>query len=104
MGENVVTAAPDPVTARWGHHGQPWARVNCQGQETDHLRPGGLKTLWVPEIVSSTLSWGFLFWGGLGELPRAASCGSGTVSSSDFPPALPDPHPAVWLAGPAAAL
>jgi hypothetical protein len=79
MGENVVAVAPDPVTARWGQHGQPWARVNCQGREKDHLRPGGLKIRLVPA-------------GGQAR-PQ-----EDRVICGDYPSAAP---PALWCPGPA---
>jgi hypothetical protein len=62
-----------------------------------------LSILWVPEIVPSVPELGFLLRPVPGNSSRAGS-GSGTVSSRDLPPALPDPRPAVRLAGPATSL
>jgi hypothetical protein len=61
-------------------------------------------TLWVPRTVPSVPGWDSLFpdssWGN----GSGARSGSGTISSGDRLPALPDLRPAVRLAGPAAAV
>src|SRR5450755_2292138 len=61
-------------------------------------------SLWVPKTLPSAPEQGFL----LPDRSRGTSSGanldSGTISSRDLPPALPDLRAAVRLAGPAAPL
>jgi hypothetical protein len=61
-------------------------------------------TVWVPEIVSLAPDLGFLHPDWSVANGSRANLDSGTISSRDLPPALPDLRAAMRLAGPAAPL
>jgi hypothetical protein len=84
--------------------GPGWRRSDSAGPAVGHDDQPCPFALWVPEIVSLAPDLGFLHPDWSVANGSRANLGSGTISSRDLPPALPDLRAAMRLAAPAAPL